>query len=351
MASGRHRRGIADSTRRALRTALHTLVAAAPVILVVVPALHLPPGPLAAVGGALVTAAGLVSKAVNVLEDRGLLPAWLKGSSPLPGDGAVLPAASHGRWTAPDGSTVVNPTILASVTMREPVIAVVNKSTLVTDADVAVMVRAVGYQLRHHAAPAWGIPPMSVRHVDDEIAAPAGSCVIAILDDADQAGDLGWHTEGPGGVVYGRVFARPVLDNGGHALDGDLSVSSVLSHEVLETAFDRHVNLWADAGAVSYAYEVCDPVESDSYPVTVNRRTAMVSNFVTPAWFDANAAAGEQLDWLGKLTRPFQLGDGGYVITMRDGKVSQTFADRYPDWRRQLKQRDGSRLTRRVARA
>jgi hypothetical protein len=65
-------------------------------------------------------------------------------------------------------------------------INVVNKSTLVTDDDVKVMVRAVAHQLRYDAAPAWGRTPVAISYLPDESAAPPGSWVIAVLDDPDQ---------------------------------------------------------------------------------------------------------------------------------------------------------------------
>ncbi|MCC3773273.1 hypothetical protein [Streptomyces sp. UNOB3_S3] len=110
------------------------------------------------------------------------------------------------------------------------------------------------------------------------------SSLLHILDHPDQADALGWHTESEGDVIFGRVFAAPVLDNGGQVLNGPLTVSSVLSHEVLETLCDSHVNLWASNGnGESVALEVADPVESDSYEVNVSGTGPVtVSNFVTP---------------------------------------------------------------------
>lgn len=213
---------------------------------------------------------------------------------------------------------------------------IVNKSTLVTDDEVKVMTRACATQLRFHAAPLFRLSPAPVTFSSSESDAAPGSFVIAILDDSDQAGALGWHTEGQGDVIYGEVFARPVLDNGGNALIADLSVASVLSHEVLETFADPHANLWADDGnGTSYAYEVCDPVESDVYQTHVTGYGRVtVSNFVTPHWFDPQAAAGDRLDYLHKLNQPFQMTPGGYVITMADGQVNQSFGEQFPAWRK-----------------
>lgn len=221
---------------------------------------------------------------------------------------------------------------------------IVNKSTLISDDDVKTMVRAVAHQVRYHACPAFGLSPVPVVFSTDASTAPPGSYAIAILDDSDQAGALGWHTEDAGDVIYGEVFARPVLDNGGDALTADLSVASVLSHEVLETLADPHANLWADNGhGTAYAYEIGDPVESDSYVVHVvvnqHQVPVTVSNFVTPHWFDPLAKTGERFDYLGKVTAPFQMTHGGYVITMVEGRVSQHFGETFPEWRKGIKAR------------
>lgn len=229
-------------------------------------------------------------------------------------------------------------------------ITVVNKSTRCTDADVRTMTRACATQVQKHAAPAWGQLPIPVVYAAHEEEAPPGAWVIAVLDDPDQADALGWHTESQGELIFGRVFAAPVLDNGGAVLTGSLSVSSVLSHEVLETLVDPHVNLWADNGeGVLYAFEVADPVESDWYEITVPGAGAVsVSNFVTPHWFDRQAGKHAQHDWLGNVTAPFQMTKGGYVVTSRQGKIHQEFGGAYPAWRKHTKKADTARSARRA---
>ena len=234
-------------------------------------------------------------------------------------------------------------------------IYVSNRSTLVTNADTYDMTLCVSQQVREHVAPAFGIIPPHVSYLPPGAVAPAGSFVIGILDNADQAGDLGWHTEGPGGVIYGRVFARPVLQNGGAIMSGQLSVSSVLSHEVLETIADEHCNLWADVnGSTAIAYEIGDPTESDSYQVTIaapgESITATVSNFVLPAWFDPESAHGALLDYLGLCTAPFQIRPTGYAIVLAEGKVTQKWGDHYPEWRKATKEHATSRTARIIAR-
>jgi hypothetical protein len=229
-------------------------------------------------------------------------------------------------------------------------ICVVNHSTKVTNEEVLTMTAAVSFQVRNQAAPAWSLVPPTVSYLQPDAPAPGLAVVIGILDDADQAGDLGWHTEGPGGSKLGRVFAAPVLANGGNALTDTLSVASVLSHEVLESMCDPACNRWCDAGSgTAYALEVADPVESDSYDIAVSSTASVsVSNFVLPAWFDPDAATGAPVDYLKLLQVPFQIRPTGYVVSMTDGTVNQTFGERYPEWRKATKLAGTARTARRL---
>jgi hypothetical protein len=235
------------------------------------------------------------------------------------------------------------------------VLAIVNKSTRVSNNDVATMTRACATQLRLHAAPLWGLLPIPVIYYPDTAHIPPSAVVLGVFDDSDQEGALGWHTEDPDGTQYGRVFAGPVLDNGGNALTNTLSVASVLSHEVLEWFVDPRCNGWWDNGSgVLYAAEVCDPVESDSYVINVTHGTAAatpvtVSNFVTPAWGDPQAHQGAMLDYMQRCSKPFRMSKGGYVITRTAAGEKSTFGEKYPEWRAALKTSITGRSTRRVA--
>lgn len=232
------------------------------------------------------------------------------------------------------------------------IIGVQNLSTLVSGQDAYNMSLLVNRQLRDHAAPAWGLLPPSVIYLPGGPAGARYDAIIGLLDDADQAGDLGWHTEGPDAKVYGRVFARPVLDNGGNALTNVLSVCSVLSHECLEILGDAACSLWAQsADGTLYARELGDPVESDSYAMEITARDGTwvggtVSDFVLPSWFDPDAAPGAT-DYLGKVTSPFEVRPTGYAIVMTGGVISQQWGEKYPGWRMLTKLHPASRTAQR----
>ncbi len=235
-------------------------------------------------------------------------------------------------------------------------IAVINQSTRISDADVLTMTTAVADQIRDDVAPIWDRPPASVisygtikSKAEFHAKVPARAHGITIVDTIpdEPAGVLGYHTEDQGGKIWGIVAASPSLDSGGHPLIGDWSVASILSHEVLEMYVDPSCNLWAsDGGSRNYSFELCDPVEAPTYPVN----GVSVSNFVTPAWFDANAAANGKtsFDKLGLLAAPFTRVKAGYFVYETAGKAHQVGGDDLPPWRSAAKSKYFSRTHRKA---
>lgn len=222
-------------------------------------------------------------------------------------------------------------------------IAVVAASTLVSTDEVARMVDACAKQVRLHFAPAWSRLPSTPRMFASRADVPPGIPIIAVVDDSDDPGALGYHTEGRDGQVSGIVAVGAVQDNGGSLFGGRNSVSSVLSHEILETHCDPWVDVWVDAadGLHAFAFEMCDPVQSDSYEID----GVAVSDFVLPHYFDGAAASGTRFDWLGRLSRPFTIALGGYAIvrSIATGRITQLGSR--PGWKRGSSL---SRSTRRV---
>lgn len=236
---------------------------------------------------------------------------------------------------------------MTTVTHPSPnTIYVVNKSTLVSDADAQTMTAAVDLQMARDVEGVWNLPDTPIRFTKTP---PKGARVIVLVDTADDPQALGYHDE-VGAVQSGVVGCKPELDQGAHALTGPYSVASILSHEVLEMAIDPRCNLWADSGrGFMIAYEVGDPVQSDHYDVTVDGAGPVtVSNFVFPAFFDPNSPHGTPLDHLGLARTPFTLRPGGYWVQLQEGRASQKFGDEMPDWLRQAKLANpGSRTNRR----
>jgi hypothetical protein len=226
-------------------------------------------------------------------------------------------------------------------------IAVLNQSNgAVADADVATMADAIATQIQD-VAKAWNREPATVTFYSSATAVPTGAYGVAIVPTInDQPQNvLGYHIEN-----WGVVAAQPILANA-QTLTGDWSVSSTLSHEVLEMFIDPACNLWAANGqGTAYSLEVCDPVEAPTY--TVNN--VSVSNFVTPSWFDPQTPATAQTDKTGQVTGPFTVAAGGYVNYVHGGQftvaaggyetyvrggsqMQQQFGTTYPGWRKTMK--------------
>jgi hypothetical protein len=229
-------------------------------------------------------------------------------------------------------------------------IAVLNESTLVKDADVDLMAKAIQIQMNLHVLPAWNMKAGSIEFFADKTKVPGWAWVVHIMDDPTTAGALGYHAE-DSDVIDAFIFCKPVLDNKGVVLydatnPQNVSIASVLSHEVCEMIGDRYANFWADGPALpqgsEYALELCDPVENDSYEIDVNGTKVSVSNFVFPSWFNAQAKAPQNLpfDYLKKLTAPFTMTPGGYLIVRvpgQEGQVNGHFDAAMPLWKRDLK--------------
>jgi hypothetical protein len=237
----------------------------------------------------------------------------------------------------------------------DPTIYLTNHSSLVTDAQVTQIAAACATQVTRDCAPAHGLVPVPVMFTNSP---PPGARIIDIVDVQDDPQALGWHTEDGSDHIYGVSSVKPVLDNGGQILTGALSVSSVVSHEVLEMFCDPWCSAWADSGkGFLVAWEVGDPVQSDSYIIG----GVAVSNFVTVNWFNPYAASGDKFDFMGKLARPFTLSRGGYWVQERSNRQTQKlgaklgelfngdefpalrFDDHFPGWLRQLKEQEHTR--------
>jgi hypothetical protein len=232
-------------------------------------------------------------------------------------------------------------------------LAIVNLSKRISPDQALKMVKAIGVQVCHDFDPYWNRSEPVMR-VCAAGPVPAGHWPIYLMDAPDTEGALGYHAEARN-RVFGKVFVDPVMAAGGSILGdpGDLaapSVSSALSHEVLELLADPWTTFWVDGPGLpqgnQYALEVADPVEADSYFIN----GVAVSNFVTPQWFDMQTGADDgRYDFLGRLKEPFAMTAGGYLIVRAPaGQEQQVFAADYPEWRRAGKAHPLARTARRA---
>jgi hypothetical protein len=196
---------------------------------------------------------------------------------------------------------------------ERPTIACFNHATIPLGVDIDALIGAMQTFVDAHVSPVWGTPATLVRSKGYI----AGHWAMVFLDNADQPGALAYHDLTPDGLPQAKVFVRTTLQN------GDL-VSVSASHELVEMLVDPAINLLTTGPnpKIIYAYESADPVEQLSFAV----KSIEMTDFVYPAYFEAFHKPGSvQFDHLKKVTRPFQILNGGYQIIFKNGKWTQTF--------------------------
>ncbi len=209
-------------------------------------------------------------------------------------------------------------------------IACINKAKTSLGVDFDALTAALQKCYDTFFVPVWGYP---VKLYNTTKAKPTDWQFI-YFENADQAGALGFHDLTKKGQPFSKIFVKSTIDD-------NEKVSVTACHELFEMAIDPVANLWAQANdGTEYAYEMCDPVEEDTFEVN----GIAMSNFVHPTWFEPfKHPAGTKYDHLGKLKAPYSMTKGGYIITMKNGKVSQKFGSKAKEQRFAREDRRGHR--------
>jgi hypothetical protein len=209
-------------------------------------------------------------------------------------------------------------------------IACINKATVDLGVPFGKLTAVLQKCYDQRFLPIWGYP---VRLYNTKVPKPSDWRFV-YFDDADTAGALGYHDLTKDGQPVSKVFVKTTLAD--NAL-----VSVTAAHELFEMVIDPIANLWAEArDGTEYAYEMCDPVEEDTFLVD----GIAMSNFVHPSWFEPfKHPPGTKFDHLGRLTKPFSMTKGGYVIVKKKGKVSQLFGSKAKEKRFAREDRRGHR--------
>src|SRR4051794_28325015 len=151
-----------------------------------------------------------------------------------------------------------SPTANNSPSRKEPrmirrQIAVLNRSTVATDAEVERVMKAVEKQANYHYSESWGMGAVMTFLPKDVTTGWQGKWNIVVSDTSDEANALGYHDLTPDGLPLGKVFWKTTL------LDKALP-SVAFSHETLEMLGDPYINQSASVylktgGMRIYAYE------------------------------------------------------------------------------------------------
>jgi hypothetical protein len=234
--------------------------------------------------------------------------------------GGVLPVISVGTTgtgtVSPATISVPLPTPIAPLPLTidrirtvGPTVAIVNVSSVITDAQVTALVAALQIQVDRDFAPAWKMTANLVM-IPTGAPVPPDTWLLYIMDTTDQAGALGYHDLTAEGNPLGKVFAKDDATYG-------LSWTVTVSHELLELIVDPYCvdtvfSQSTNTTGTLYALEIADPTEADQFGYLING--VLVSDFVYPTWFeDFRPANSTQFDHMGVINAPLQLAKGGYI--------------------------------------
>lgn len=217
-------------------------------------------------------------------------------------------------------------------------VAIVNRSNILSDKDGLIITNALNMVLPKFCLD-WSLS----RHTCVYVAKDKPTTIllrILLLDVADQPGVVAYHDE-KDDVPYGKVFVKTILDNNGVLLYSPnpvvFTVSEAVCHELFEMLIEPNCNTWVmlPDNRTLYAYEVCDPVQSN--PVTVQVQTGTMttgtppnvkivpvytkvglSDWLLPNWFDPQKKRGPYNN-NNTLNSPLTIDKNGYVISLKDG--------------------------------
>ena len=202
-------------------------------------------------------------------------------------------------------------------------------------------------QLMQHVAPVYG-GTYGIRVGNGSSDVQPNEMVFAIVDALPDA---------PGAIAYHDVNGAdvPVAFLALSTCNTLDDVSTAVSHELCETAGDSACDLWADDGqGHEWARELCDAVESNSYPIN----GIAVSDFLLPGFFGANdpgpysflQANPTMGTPRGIPSGPFATASGGYQIQRNAGTGDTQVTGKVREHRMAKVRHWSSRVHRRGAR-
>jgi len=194
-------------------------------------------------------------------------------------------------------------------------LVVTNESTILTDAEVQAVIAPLQAQVETFAQ-VWGrAATLSFVARTEMASVPTDAWLMVVLDNADQAGALGYHTVSPNGTPMGKVFAHTCAMY-------STSWTVDISHETLEILLDPGcvytITYSLPTGIVITAMEVADPVQADNMGYVIDG--VLLSDWVLPGYWSGPGVGAAPFDYKGHLAVPFNpsspissVGEGGYV--------------------------------------
>lgn len=177
-------------------------------------------------------------------------------------------------------------------------VALISESASLPFSELAPVAAALSTQMIRDFEPMWK-RTATVTAYPAPSAVPVGHYPITVQDNIDQPGAAGYHTD-----ANGQPYAL---------IQYDSSWSVTVSHELLEMICDPWGNRMypgvMQGKRVQILEEMCDPCEAFTYTID----GVSVSDFVVPEFFSAAPRASKTYSFLGNLSAPYEVANGGYI--------------------------------------
>jgi len=189
-------------------------------------------------------------------------------------------------------------------------IALIDKTGHILDEEVASVAAAIDVQVRRDMSDFWPVDAVITALPHASLLAPGVWPVFIVAETDDNS--AGYHR-----TLHQQPYAEVV--------DGP-NWSIAASHEILEMLVDPSGNRLVAApaiavteqgdvqdapGTMEYLLEICDPTEDPEYAYEIDG--VLVSDFYTPAFFDAFSVPGARYSFRGVITHPRRVYPGGYL--------------------------------------
>jgi hypothetical protein len=183
---------------------------------------------------------------------------------------------------------------------------------------------AINLQVMRDLPQFWNVQA-TVRYLPDATNLPAGVWPVQLVRSLPP-GEGGFHSDRHN-QPFAKVIARP----------GNASWTIDASHETIEMLVDPYGSRTQSSNAIeivggkiqggtgqfNYVVEACDPCEANNYGYTVNG--VVVSDFITPHFYDPVATQGTRYSFTGAVKAPRQILPGGYIsfVNLQTDKLQQ----------------------------
>lgn len=171
---------------------------------------------------------------------------------------------------------------------------------------------ALNIQVTRDLPQFWNVQA-TVQYLPNHGKIPTGVWPVQLVKELPP-GEGGYHLD-KHNQPYSKVIANPNDDT--WTIDA--------SHETIEMLVDPYGNRMQSSVAIeivggkiqdgtgqfNYLVEACDPCEANGYGYTING--IVVSDFLTPHFYDPMVTSGTRYSFTGALTAPRQILPGGYI--------------------------------------